>query len=151
MNSYSTNSPQLMDSESSISQSNQDENMIILPSLAEVSEDANEQVNSVVSSSSQSQDTINNNNNNNLDLLSGIKASYTNDDEYSRKRKNLYNFDEMPVTDMPTITDQADRDPWLENLSPQLRQLYLKKMRQELGLLDDENTAENNDDDDADV
>ena len=148
MNSYSTNSPQIMDSESSISQTNQDENMIILPSLAEVSEDANEQVNSVVSSSSQSQDTINNNNN--LDLLSGIKASYTNDDEYSRKRKNLYNFDEMPVTDMPTITDQADRDPWLENLSPQLRQLYLKKMRQELGLLDDENTAENNDDD-ADV
>ena len=41
---------------------------------------------------------------------------------------------------MPTITEVADRDPWLENLSPQLRQLYLKKMRQELGLLDDEIT-----------
>lgn len=136
MNSYSTNSP--LDSESSISETNNDENMIILPSLAEVSENANEGVNV----SPQSQDT-----NNNLDLLSGIKASYTND-QYSRKRKNLYNFDEMPITDMPTITDQADRDPWLENLSPQLRQLYLKKMRQELGLLDEEDTLK---DDNMDV
>ena len=118
MNDYSTDTPIEASHETT-----PNENLIVLPSLEKVNSDQNQ----IISSDSTS----------NLDL-SGIKAGYT--DEFSRQRKNLYNFDEMPVTDMPTITDQADRDPWLENLSPQLRQLYLKKMRQELGLLDEQDS-----------